>query len=342
MTNSQRALIVPTTANHRNPHEVSALPALSAGDIAAQCALPALDGRNVDIRADDIAGNPIVLLFCPSFSEAVAGALAGIVAAQSSFGAARARLFAITRDDAKAARALNIPFPVLLDREGAVFRAFDAEAQGIPTTVVLRPNQHVMAILKSPPSAQVHEALAHVERLAAERQSALMTHHPPVLLVPDVLSAADCRDLITIFRTRGQTFVPPGPGIDYIGTDYKMRIPEYGRADRIDHWIVDKSTESLLHNRIEQRLDGAPTLIVLDEAWAYLAHELFERRIGDWLRTMRRKNAKAWLILMVLSVPAANSAARTTRSGRRRWRNTTCHGPPECGPPSWGRCRYQS
>jgi type IV secretion system protein TrbE len=46
-----------------------------------------------------------------------------------------------------------------------------------------------------------------------------------------------------------------------------------------------------LFRRIEQRLDGSPTLIVLDEAWAYLAHELFERRIGDWLRTMRRKNA---------------------------------------------------
>jgi type IV secretion system protein VirB4 len=46
-----------------------------------------------------------------------------------------------------------------------------------------------------------------------------------------------------------------------------------------------------LFRRIERRLDGSPTLIVLDEAWAYLAHELFERRIGDWLRTMRRKNA---------------------------------------------------
>src|SRR5712692_12049144 len=46
-----------------------------------------------------------------------------------------------------------------------------------------------------------------------------------------------------------------------------------------------------LFRRIEQRLDASPTLIVLDEAWAYLAHELFERRIGDWLRTMRRKNA---------------------------------------------------
>ena len=227
---------------------------LSAGDIAPQFSLPALDGRNVDIRADDIAGNPIVLLFCPRFSEAVADALAEVVAAQPFFSAAGARLFAITLEDAKVAQAQNLPFPVLLDRDGAVFRAFDAEAQGIPTTVVLRPNQHVMAILKSPPSVQAGEALAHVKRLAAERQSVLMAHHPPVLLVPDVLSAADCRDLVTIFQTRGQTFVPPGPGIDYIGTDYKMRIPEYGRADRIDHWIVDKATESLLHKRIEQRL----------------------------------------------------------------------------------------
>jgi len=46
-----------------------------------------------------------------------------------------------------------------------------------------------------------------------------------------------------------------------------------------------------LFRRIEQRVNSSPTLIVLDEAWAYLAHELFERRIGDWLRTMRRKNA---------------------------------------------------
>jgi hypothetical protein len=28
--------------------------------------------------------------------------------------------------------------------------------------------------------------------------------------------------------------VPPGPGIDYIGTDHKMRLPEHGRADRIE------------------------------------------------------------------------------------------------------------
>jgi type IV secretion system protein VirB4 len=46
-----------------------------------------------------------------------------------------------------------------------------------------------------------------------------------------------------------------------------------------------------LFRRIEQRLDGSPTLILLDEAWAYLQHELFRSRLKDWLKTMRRKNA---------------------------------------------------
>jgi type IV secretory pathway VirB4 component len=38
-------------------------------------------------------------------------------------------------------------------------------------------------------------------------------------------------------------------------------------------------------------LDGSPTLILLDEAWSYLQHELFRERLRDWLKTMRRKNA---------------------------------------------------
>ncbi len=46
-----------------------------------------------------------------------------------------------------------------------------------------------------------------------------------------------------------------------------------------------------LFRRIEQRLDGSPTLILLDEAWSYLQHGLFRNRLRDWLKTMRRKNA---------------------------------------------------
>jgi type IV secretion system protein VirB4 len=46
-----------------------------------------------------------------------------------------------------------------------------------------------------------------------------------------------------------------------------------------------------LFRRIEQRLNGSPTLVLLDEAWSYVRHESFRTRLRDWLKTMRRKNA---------------------------------------------------
>ncbi len=46
-----------------------------------------------------------------------------------------------------------------------------------------------------------------------------------------------------------------------------------------------------LFHVIEKRLDGRPTLVVLDEAWVMLKHPLFKEKIGEWLRTMRKMNA---------------------------------------------------
>jgi len=46
-----------------------------------------------------------------------------------------------------------------------------------------------------------------------------------------------------------------------------------------------------LFHRIEQRLQGQPTLIVLDEAWVMLLNELFREKIRDWLKTLRKSNA---------------------------------------------------
>ena len=46
-----------------------------------------------------------------------------------------------------------------------------------------------------------------------------------------------------------------------------------------------------LFHRIEQRLDGRPTLLVIDEAWTFLMHGLFSERIQTWLKELRKKNA---------------------------------------------------
>jgi type IV secretion system protein TrbE len=62
-----------------------------------------------------------------------------------------------------------------------------------------------------------------------------------------------------------------------------------------------------LFRRIEQRLDGSPTLILLDEAWSYLQHGPFRNRLRDWLKTMRRKNAVVVMATQQIS-DIANSA----------------------------------
>jgi type IV secretion system protein VirB4 len=45
-----------------------------------------------------------------------------------------------------------------------------------------------------------------------------------------------------------------------------------------------------LFHRLEERFDGRPTLLVLDEAWIYLDHPLFAARIREWLKVLRKKN----------------------------------------------------
>jgi type IV secretion system protein TrbE len=48
-----------------------------------------------------------------------------------------------------------------------------------------------------------------------------------------------------------------------------------------------------LFHRIEQRLDGSPTLIEIDEAWMALMHSLFGARINQWLLTLRKQNSES-------------------------------------------------
>jgi type IV secretion system protein VirB4 len=45
-----------------------------------------------------------------------------------------------------------------------------------------------------------------------------------------------------------------------------------------------------LFHALEDRFDGRPTLLVLDEAWVFLDDPLFSSRIREWLKTLRKKN----------------------------------------------------
>ena len=46
-----------------------------------------------------------------------------------------------------------------------------------------------------------------------------------------------------------------------------------------------------LFHRINLSLDGTPTVIILDEAWALIDNKIFASKIKDWLKTLRKLNA---------------------------------------------------
>lgn len=45
-----------------------------------------------------------------------------------------------------------------------------------------------------------------------------------------------------------------------------------------------------LFHRLEEKFDGRPTLLILDEAWLFLDNPLFAARIREWLKVLRKKN----------------------------------------------------
>jgi len=56
-----------------------------------------------------------------------------------------------------------------------------------------------------------------------------------------------------------------------------------------------------LFRRIEKRLTGAPSLIILDEAWLMLSHPVFRDKIREWLKVLRKANCAVLLATQSIS-----------------------------------------
>ena len=56
-----------------------------------------------------------------------------------------------------------------------------------------------------------------------------------------------------------------------------------------------------LFHRIGDRLDGRPTLLIIDEGWLALDDEGFAGQLREWLKTLRKKNASVIFATQSLS-----------------------------------------
>ncbi len=58
---------------------------------------------------------------------------------------------------------------------------------------------------------------------------------------------------------------------------------------------------SYLFHRIGDRLDGSPTMLIIDEGWLALDDDAFAGQLREWLKTLRKKNASVVFATQSLS-----------------------------------------
>ncbi|WP_208759569.1 VirB4 family type IV secretion/conjugal transfer ATPase [Sphingobium fuliginis] len=73
-------------------------------------------------------------------------------------------------------------------------------------------------------------------------------------------------------------------------TDLQARSVGFDMTQILDDPAVRTPAMMYLFHRVEERLDGSPSIIVVDEGWKALDDDVFVRRIKDWEKTIRKRN----------------------------------------------------
>ncbi len=237
--------------------EPQARPArFTIGDIVPSFNLSRPDGTVLDIGGDECAGHFRVLLFGAGASAGAAMADAHRALSQKRAALAKhgALLYAVWPGPPNRAATSEASIAPLFDPDRRIEAAFRPDTQPAerPFAIVLCPNQHLL-FLSADLTVEFDAMVAAITREARHFRPSEGGRQPPVLIVPRVFSAEDCKALIERFKTEGNVYVEPGHGDKGLTQDYKMRIPEYGRDDRVDHWLMNQATIGFINERLKRR-----------------------------------------------------------------------------------------
>lgn len=228
---------------------------MQIGDIAPPFVRPDDSGAEFDLCADDVAGRPLAIVFCPGGIADAAQELKSFGSSGDSMRHLGATVIGVSPEPvseiARHKKAMSLPIPLLSDEDKSVFAAYDAASASGPTTVLLRPNRHVLDIIVDGTHAAA--ALEKFETICANEAEIQAYHRPPVLLVPDVLGPEDCQRLIDIYLDEDTLYVDLESATKP-DCDFKTMVPDYGRVDRIDHMVRDRDTIKFVTGRLQARL----------------------------------------------------------------------------------------
>ena len=73
--------------------------------------------------------------------------------------------------------------------------------------------------------------------------------------------------------------------------DLSQQVAGFDMTELLDTPALRTPAMMYLFHRVDERLDGTPAMIVIDEGWKALDDAVFAARIRDWLKTLRKRNA---------------------------------------------------
>ncbi|MCH8955346.1 2OG-Fe(II) oxygenase [candidate division KSB1 bacterium] len=227
------------------------MPGPGRGERAADFVLPLEEGTPTRFYAK-AGGRSTVLIFGDAepvgkllrFSAALHASLSGDVP-----------IFAVKRTgqvaDSQEAAGDKFAMPVFSDVDGKVRKAYRLDAEEKTVIFVLDPNLRVLASLfLEDTEAAVQEVISILDSsLPAEEPVEIVTQ-APVLLIPNLLDAGMCQNLIDVWHNQGseETGVEESHG----GRREETLSPDLKR--RRDHIVRDKELLKLLTSTIGRRL----------------------------------------------------------------------------------------
>ncbi len=224
---------------------------LAPGERAPDITFVKKDGNMVSLY-DRALGGALVVLFYPDHSDPeVVATLDGFTEARELLREAGAQVFTVSGDTVEATAefaARQEPGNFMVsDPDHSIAASYGAADRLV--CYVLDPTQRVHSRLEPSDGPLVDRTLAAVEEIGRPQQFDAPPH-APILVVPNALSPAECRELIDYFETHDKE-----EGGTWRAVDGEMvNSPNYGMKRRMDHQVQEPEMQQRLLRILGRRV----------------------------------------------------------------------------------------